>query len=144
MRRGLSFALTAVLLGLLLLSLLTQMWALPTAVERTVALFPEVESIAVPAIVWGVIAIACWQAIAVICLRILMLARERRFGDSADGWLYAIVGCLLAFIVLVAAALIALTVMEYDTPGVMLGLLGGGLIAFIAVCSLGISLATRR
>ena len=144
MRSGLSFALTAVLLVLLLLSAFIQVWILPSAVEHTVALFPEVEPIAAPAIIWGVTAIACWQAIAVMCLRILMLARGHRLGESAYGWLYAIVGCLLAFLVLVAAALIALTVLKYDTPGLMLGLFASGLVAFIAVCSLGLPLATRR
>jgi hypothetical protein len=43
------------------------------------------------------------------------------------------VGCLLAFIVLVVSAFIALNLMDYATPGVMFGLIGGGLMALIAV-----------
>ena len=144
MRRGLSFALTAVLLVLLLLSVFIQVWALPAEVESVVAVFPEVKPIAVPAIIWGVIAIACWQAIAVIWVRIMMLSRARRFDELAYGWLHGVVGCLLAFIVLVAAALIALTVLGFTTPGVMLGLICGGLTALIAVCYLGLYLGTRR
>jgi hypothetical protein len=68
MRRGISFALTAVLLVLLVLSVLTQAWFLPSEVKTVGAVFPEIKPIAVPSIIWGVIAIACWQAVAAICL----------------------------------------------------------------------------
>jgi quinol-cytochrome oxidoreductase complex cytochrome b subunit len=72
-----------------------------------------------------------------------MPARHHRFNASAYGWLRAIVGCLLAFVVLAVAAFIALNVMGYLTAGVMLGLIGAGLIALIAVGSLVLFLATR-
>ena len=94
-----------------------------------VQVFPEVSPIPVPSIVWGVIAIACWQAVVLIGLRLAVLARSHKFGPPAYGWLHAIVGCLLVFIVLVVSAFIALNVMAYGTPGVLLGLIGGGLIA---------------
>ncbi|MCU1584554.1 MAG: hypothetical protein JWM49_1110 [Microbacteriaceae bacterium] len=143
MRRGNFFAVTAVLLVLLLLSVFTQVWALPSAVESVVAVFPEVKPLAVPSVIWGVIAIACWQAVGVIGLRIAALARDDRFDASAYGWLRAMVGCLLVFIVLVVSAFVALNVMGYTTPGVMLGLIGGGLIAVIAVGCLVLFLVTR-
>jgi hypothetical protein len=143
MRRGISFALTAVLLVLLLLSLFMQAWALPAEVARVVAVLPETKQIAVPSVIWGVVAIACWQAVAVICLRIVMLARHHRFNASAYGWVRAIVGCLLAFVVLAVAAFIALNAMGYLTAGVMLGLVGTGLIALIAAGSLVLFLGTR-
>jgi len=143
MRRGTSYALTVIVLVLLLLSVFTEVWALPSEVRAVVAVFPEVEPIAVPSIVWAVIAIACWQAIAIIVLRIVMLAREHRFDASAYGWLRAIVGCLLAFIVLVVSAFVALNAMGYLTAGVMVGLVGTGLIALIAVVSLGLFLGAR-
>jgi len=143
MRRRTSFELIAVLLISLLFSVFTQIWILPTEVERVIAVFPEVSPIAVPSIVWGVIAIACWQAVALIGLRLVVLTRSHKFGPPAYGWLRAIVGCLLVFIVLVVSAFIALNVMGYGTPGVLLGLIGGGLIALIGASSLALFLGTR-
>lgn len=127
MTRSTSFALTVGLLILLLLSVFAQVWFLPSAVESAVAVFPEVEPLKVPAMVWGICALACWQAIAAIGLRLVIRARDHRLDSSADKWLRAMVGCLLAFIVLVVAAFIALNVLGYTTPGVMLGLIAGGL-----------------
>ena len=142
MRRASSFALTAVLLVVLLVLVVVQVWALPSEVQRIVATFPEVEPLAVPAVIWGVIAIACWQAIAVIGLRLVMLARDRRLNASSYGWLRGIIGCLLAFVGLVASAFIALSVMGYSTP-VMLELIGVGFVALVAAGSLGLFLWTR-
>lgn len=138
-----SFALTAGLLIVLLLSVFTQVWVLPTAVERMVAVFPEVKPLAVPAMGWGVCAIACWQAVAVIGLRLVVRARDHRFDSSAYKWLRAMVGSLLAFIGLVVSAFIALNVTGYTTPGVMLGLIAGGLMALITAGSLVFFLGTR-
>jgi hypothetical protein len=135
MRRGISFALTALLLVLLLLSVIAQVWILPSEVERVVAVFPEVKPLAVPSVIWGVVAIACWQVIAVIGLRLAILVRDHRFDSSSYGWLRAIVGCLLAFIVLVVSAFIALSVMGYATPA-MLGLIAATLVAVIIVVAL--------
>lgn len=144
MRRGTSFALTAALLVLLVGSVFTQVWALPAEVRIVGVVFPETRPIAVPSIIWGVVAIACWQAVALICLRIVVLARHGRFNSSVYGWLRAIVGCLLAYLVLVVGAFIALSVMGFMTAGVMLGLIGTGLIALFAVLSLLLFLGTRR
>lgn len=143
MRSGTWLALTAVLVLLLVLSVLTQVWLLPAAVESVVAVFPEVALLAVPSIIWGVLAIACWQAIGVIGLRLALLSRDHLFHASADGWLRAMVGFLVAFNVLVVSAFIALSVMGYATPGVMLGLIGGGLIALIAVSALILFIVNR-
>ncbi|TDW30095.1 DUF2975 domain-containing protein [Cryobacterium psychrophilum] len=143
MRRWTSFALNALLLVLLVLSVFTQVWALPHAVDSVVSVFPEVNPLAVPSIIWGVVAIACWQAIAVIGLRLVILVRDDRFDSSSFGWLRAIVGCLVAFIVLDASAFIALNVMGYTTPGVMLGLISGGLVALLGSGFLVLFLGTR-
>ena len=91
MRRWTPFALIAFLLALLVVSVFTQVWALPH----------EVDSL----------------------------------DSSSYGWLRAMVGCMVAFIVLVVSAFIALSVMGYATP-VMLGLIAGGLVALIIVASL--------
>lgn len=142
MTRRTSFALIAGLRILLLMSVFAQVWIIPSAVERAVAVFPEVEPLAVPAIIWGICAIACWQAIAVIGLRLVICARDHKFDPSTDKWQRAMVGCLLAFLALVVAAFIALNVLAYTPPGVMLGLIAGGLIALIAASSLVTSAVT--
>lgn len=144
MRRDTSILLTVIIFALLVLALFAQVWALPAEVERVGVVFPVTKPIAIPAIVWGVVAIACWQAVAVICLRIVLLARRHKFNASAYGLLRAIVGCLLAFLVLVVAAFIALNLMGFATPGVMFGLVGTGLVALIVVVSLLLFLGTRR
>ncbi|MDQ0755937.1 DUF2975 domain-containing protein [Arthrobacter sp. B3I4] len=140
MSRNTSCTLFVALLVLLLLSVLVQVWALPAAVERAVSLFPEVRPLAVPALVWGACAIVCWQAIAVIGLLLVRLSREHRVDSSAHKWLGAVIGCLLAFVALVVTAFIALNETGYTSPGVMLGLFAGGLVALIAAGSLALFL----
>ncbi len=135
MRRGISISITALLLVLLLLSVMTQVWVLPSQVARVVVVFPEVKPLAAASVIWGVVAIACWQAVAIIGLRLVILVRDHRFNSSSFGWLRAIVGCLLAFIVLVVSAFIALSAMGYATPA-MLGLVASGLVALIIVVAL--------
>jgi uncharacterized membrane protein len=51
-------------------------------------------------------------------------------------------GCLLAFLALIVAALIALTVQGYTTPGVTLLLLAAGLTAFVVIVSIVVLLGT--
>lgn len=135
MRRWTSIALLALLLALLVLSVFIQVWALPREVDALVSVFPEVTPLAAPSVIWGVVAIACWQAIAVIGLRLVVLVRGHRFDSSSYGWIRGMVGCLIAFIVLVVCAFIALSVMGYATP-LMLGLIASGLVALVIVVSL--------
>lgn len=134
-RRAL-FALSVALLAFLLLSILVQVWVLPKAVERAVSLFPEVGPLAVSAILWGICAILCWQVIAVIGLQLVRRALEPRADSSAHKWFGAVIGCLLAFVALVALAFIALNAAGYTPPGVMLGLVAGGLIALVSAGAL--------
>jgi len=144
MRRGTSIALGALLIVSLILSVVTQVWLFPAAVQSVVTVFPEVSLLTVPAVTWGVLAVLCWQAVAVIALRVIVLSRTGRFYASAHEWLRAMVGFILAFLVLVVSALIALTVMGYTTPGVMIGLIVGGLVASVTAVSLILYLATGR
>ncbi len=143
MVRRTAFALTAALVSLLVLSVFAQAWLLPAAVARGVAAFPEVEPLAVPAIMWGMCAIACWQAMAAIGLRLVISARDHRLNTSSGPLLRAMLGCLLAFIALVVAAFIALNAWGYTTPGVMLGLIAAGFAALIATGALLLFLGTR-
>ena len=136
MSRGTSFALIGLLAVLLLASVVTQVWVLPNAAASVVAVFPEVSLLLVSGVTWGVLAIACWQAIAVMGLRLVVLARSHRFSSASYVWLLAMLGCLIAFLVLVVSAFIALNVMGYTTPGAMLGLIIGGLVALLAIGSL--------
>lgn len=143
MRRDTSYALSAILVVLLLLSLFGQLRVFPASVDRIVAVFPEVEPLALPAVLWGVAAIACWQAVAVIGLRLISRARRHGFDASTTNGIRAMIGCLLVFVALVVSAFIALNVMGYTTPGVMYGLIGVGLVALIVVGALGLFLRTR-
>ena len=143
MRRATSNVVVAGLLVLLLCSIFVQTRAIPIKVARVTEIFPEVAQIAVPSIIWGVLAIACWQAVTVITLRIVALVRRHEFGPSAYGLLRAIVGCLVVFGILVVAAFIALNVIGYGTPTVVLGLIGGGLAALIGASALALFLGTR-
>lgn len=137
-----SSALTVALVILLLLSVPVQAWLLPAAVARGVAAFPEVGPLAAPAIVWGVCAIACWQAMAVIGLRLVRSAGGHGPHSSAGKWLRALFGCLLAFIALIVAAFIALNILGYTPPGVMLGLIAGGFGALVAAGTLALFLGS--
>jgi hypothetical protein len=143
MRRTLSFTLIAVLLGALLLSVFAQAWGLPATVLNVAATFPEVQPIVIPSIIWGIVAIACWQAVAVIGLRIAALARDRTFNASAYGLLRAAIGCLITYIVLAVFAHAALTVLGWATAGVVLGLFGSGLLALSIVGSLAYFLLSK-
>lgn len=134
-RRSASAALAALLL-LLLLSVVAQAWILPAAVERAASLFPEVRPLTVPAIVWGVCSIACWQAIAVIAVQLLRRDPDHGSGIAPGKLLAAVGACLAAFILLVVSAFVALNGVGYTPPGVMLGLLAAGFTALIALGSL--------
>ncbi|NUT70995.1 DUF2975 domain-containing protein [Pseudarthrobacter sp. C4D7] len=114
------------------MTVLLQLWVVPASVERAVLAFPEVEPLAGQAIVWGVCAIVCWQAIAVLALRLVWRTGEITEVVSARRWLYAVIGCLLTFSGLVVSAFVALNEQGYAPPGVMLGLMGGGLLTLIA------------
>lgn len=143
MQRRTSVVWTTVILIFLLASGFLQVWVLPHEIELTTTRFPEVESLATPGLIWGVIAIACFQAIVLMGLRLVALARKGKFEDSASGWLRAIVGCLLAFIVLVALAFTALTVLGFSSPA-QPELVVIGVLALIVTALLLASPATRR
>jgi hypothetical protein len=128
MSRELGLALTTLIALGLAGSLFLQVWAFPSLVTGIAGAFPEVEWLVVPGVVWGALAIGCWQAIAVITLRIVALARGDRFDASAYGLVWAIVGCLMVFLALVAAVLIALTMWGYTSPA-MLALSASGILA---------------
>jgi len=144
MRRGTSLALTTVLSVLLVLSVFAEVWLLPTEIGKVVSVFPEVQPLAAPSVLWSVFAIACWQVAAVIGLHLAALARAQKFEAAAKRWILAIIGSLLAFIVLAVSAYIALNMMDYATPGVMLGLMAGGILAVVAITSLVAFLGNRR
>lgn len=143
MRRKVSFALMTALLVALLASVALQVWALPAAANAVVAVFPEVQPIVVPSIIWGVIAIACWQAAAIIGLRITVLARNHKFDASAYGLLRAIIWILVSYVAQAVAAVIALNVLGWATPGVIYGLFVSGLLALVIVGAVVLFLGTR-
>lgn len=135
---------TAALTVFLIFGVYLQVWGVPSEVRAIARIFPEVEPIVVPSIIWGAVAIACWQAVAVLGLRVTAFARHDEFVSSVLPALRAMAVCLVVFFVLVALAFIALIIMGYSTPGVMLGLLAAGLITLCAASALGLFLAVRR
>ena len=142
MSRAIAVASTWVLVVALLVLVLIQVWALPSMVDQAVTAFPEVKPIAIPSIVWGAVAILCWEVAAVIGIHVLGLARTGRLDASAYGWLHGVLGCLIVFVVLVVFAWIVLGVLEWGTPGVILGLFVSGVIALVAIISLVLFLQT--
>jgi hypothetical protein len=135
MSRGTTSVLATLLALMLVASVLVQVWAFPATVAGVAETFPEVDYLVVPGVVWGVLAIACWQAIGVILLRTVALARAHRLDATAYGWLWAVVGCLMVFLMLVAAAVVGLTAWGYSTPA-MLALNAAGMLSAIAGVSL--------
>jgi len=69
-------------------------------------------------------------------MRVLTLMRSGRSDASAHRLLRAVLACLIVFVALVAVAWTALTVLEWATPGVVLGLFIGGVLAIVAIVSL--------
>lgn len=114
--RGIRAGLIVLLLFLLLLSVLSHVWAVPSAVRRTVEVFPEVQSIAVPSVIGDVIAIACLQAAGLIGLRTLWLARANRPDPFVYRWIWATVALLTAFTQLTVVAYVTLSSMGYLPP----------------------------
>ena len=143
MRRGVWLAM-AILVLLLAVSVATQFWLLPTEVRKAVEEYPVLEPLAAPGILWEIAAIACWQAVGLIGLRVVALVRDRRFSASAYGWLWAMMGFLIAFIVLVAGAFIGLQASGFWSPVLGFMLVAAGLVGVIGVTFLAIFLATMR
>jgi len=139
---GTTVAVTVGLSAVLGALVLVQVWLLPAAVGRAVALFPEAAPLAAPALIWGVCAIACWQAIAVGGLRLVHLPRWPQAEASTRQWVFGVIGCLLAFVVLDGLAFARLNEAGYTPPGLMLGLIASGLISLVAAAELALFLAS--
>jgi hypothetical protein len=121
--------LTVAVLG----SLALEIWVLPATVDQVVRAFPETKIIAVPSIVWGIVATLCWQVAALAGIRVLALAGAGKFDASATVWLRAVIGCLCVFVLLVVFAWTALTTLTWAPPAALLGLLVSGGAAIVAV-----------
>lgn len=143
-RQRVTLTMIVALVALLLLSLFIQVWAQPAEVWQWVSNYPVLEPLAVPGIIWEVIAIACWQAVGLIGLRVAVLIRHRRFGPSSYGWLWAMMAFLIAFIVLVVAAFIYLKSTGFWSPSLGFELGAVAFMALLAVILLVLFLATGR
>jgi len=141
MRRG---VLAALLLALILLSVVGELWILPSGIERVTTSFRETQSHATIALGWGIAAMTCCQAILLIGLRLVALRRdESKFEASAFRWSRAIVGCLLLLVALIVAAMVLLSLWGYSSPlSFLLGIAGG--IALTAAVGIAESRVSRR
>lgn len=143
-RRRASLVMIAVLVALLLLSLFIQVWALPTEVGRWVSEYPVLEPLATPGIIWEVVAIACWQAVGLIGLRVVVLVSDHRFGASSHGWLWAMMGFLIAYFLLSIGAFVGVKVTGFWNPGLGVGLVAGAFISLLCVAYLVLFFIIRR
>ena len=152
MSRFSSVLISAQLVAALVLSVLAQVWLLPSEIRATVAMYPEVQPLVIPGIIWGIAAIACLQGIGIVGLRIVVLLRTADASTSPTAaslykarvyrWLWAVVGCLVAFLALVIVAYTALAVLGYSTPA-MLALIAARIVATAAAIALALFLTTR-
>lgn len=144
MRRVLAIILTTALIIFLGFCLYLQVQGIPSGARAIGKTFPEVERLVLPSIIWGIFAVACWEGLAILGLRVVTLAWKNKLGLSILPTLRAMVACLALFFVLAALAFIVLGAMGYLTGGAMLGLLGSGLIALCGASGLGIYIGSRR
>jgi len=121
---------------LFLALLLLQARTLPNTVNATAAAFPEVAPLVPVAIVWGAAAIACLQAALVIAVAHAIGSRRRTGDRPSRGWLVAIEACLIGFLALVVAAVIALLALSYASPGVFYGLILAALVVMVPVVAI--------
>ncbi|MFK4834329.1 DUF2975 domain-containing protein [Microbacterium sp. ZW T2_14] len=147
MRRGVLIGLAALVLALMGLSVIGELWVLPSEIDRVTTTFPETEPHATIALLWGVAAITCCQLLLVMALRLVALGRnESKFRASAFRWARAMVGCLLLLVALIAAAMVLLSVWGYSSPlSFLLGIAGGiALTAAVAIASSRVSRRSER
>jgi hypothetical protein len=133
MSRGIATASIVLLVAAVLGSMALQIWVLPATVNEVVAVFPETNIIAVPSIVWGVVATLCWQVAALAGIRVLALAGAGRLDAASYGWLRTAIVCLGVFLLLVVFAWTALTTLTWAPPGALLGLFVSGGAAVVAI-----------
>lgn len=139
------FVATASLVAVSLVPLvLAQVWFIPALTARVIDTFPEVAFLRLPAIVWGAIAIGCWEAVALIGIRLILLAADGRSDSPRYRWMKRMTACLLAYVALVVAAFIAVSALGFMTAGLMLGLVVTGTLTAVAAGALSLFIASRR
>ncbi len=135
MRRSTAVTLTVGLVALIG-TLLVGQTVLPSWGRSVRAMYPEAHRIVTPAVVWGIVVLACLQAVAVIALRLVASARA---GRTATGSARAGLVLLGAVLVQVVVGFVGLSWLGFGQPGVMLGLIAIGL-----VCAVGIAVPLGR
>ncbi|AZS46128.1 DUF2975 domain-containing protein [Microbacterium oxydans] len=119
------WTLRLLLVLLALLSVLVEVAFLPQLGQSMVEVFPETEPLLVPGLIWGILVIACGQAVLLIVWKLLSLVRrDRLFSESAFPWIRAIIGFSLGALAIVVVGFIAANAMGYTPPLVMYGLIG--------------------
>lgn len=114
-------------------SLVAEIWILPTTVARTIDTFPETRPFVGYGLAWAILAFSCWQALLILVLVAVQAHRRHRPIRTV---LRAMLGLLVAIVLLAAAGFVALTALAFATPGVMLGLIAMaalGIVGIVAV-----------
>lgn len=135
MRKGTAVTLTVGLVTLIG-ALLVGQTVLPSWGRSVRAMYPEAQQIVTPAVVWGIVVLACLEAVAVIALCLVASARA---GRTATGSARAALVLLATVLVQVVVGLIGLSWLGFAQPGVMLGLIVIGLL-----CAVGIAVPLGR
>lgn len=124
---------SVVIVSLLAISVFCEVCLFPAMIRRVGEVFPEVLPVQVPALIWGVMVISCWQAMLVLLL--VALRMDRRVAKQPRGLVAWIVGLLLAILLLSIVALVTLGQLGFGTPGVMLALILMGVLALVGTVS---------
>lgn len=111
------------IVSVLLLSFAMQVVILPVLGWQVVAVFPEVEWLFTPALIWAIAVICCIQAILLITMRLLTLSDNGRiFHTGVKGWMLAMIVITLADISLLLFGHVVLSELKTYPPLVFIGI----------------------
>ena len=111
------------IVSVLLLSFATQVVILTVLGSEVVAVFPEVEWLFTPTLLWSIAVICCIQAVLLILLRLLTLSDNGRiFHTGVTGWMLAMIVITLAGIGLLLFGHVVLSELKTYPPVVFIGI----------------------
>lgn len=106
-------------------SVVTEIWLLPAIMTHLAERFPETRPYLAYGLVWSVVVFCCWQALLVL---VLVAVNARRHHRAVRTLVRAMLGLLVAIVLLAIVGFVALTLLAFATPGAVLAL---GAMAFV-------------
>lgn len=117
-RTGFTAGIILVVLGVLF----AQVFALPSVVQSTETMFPELSPWSSPALAWGILE-GLFAQLTLLSLLPALVGHPGKSGElECLGYLYAAVAFAVAFVALAIAGLTVVLQLGYTTPGVTWGL----------------------